>query len=188
MSSQPTIRPALPSDSGAIAQVITAAFPREGTIIVKLVNDLLKDPTAQPVVSLVATIQSDGKDQVVGYILFSNAWLEGGDRSESTAMLAPLCVHPNYQKQGIGGQLIEEAIQRLTASGVELAFLLGYPSYYPRYGFSPAGQWDFEPTYPVQPKDADAWMLRELTPGAAESLGGKVICADALNEPQHWQE
>ncbi|MGD1850455.1 MAG: GNAT family N-acetyltransferase [Cyanophyceae cyanobacterium] len=182
------IRSALLPDREAIAQVITAAFSREGAIIVDLVNDLIKDPTAQPVVSLVATLQENSGEEVVGYILFSNAWLEGGDRSESIAILAPLCVHPNYQKQGIGGQLIEDAVQRLTAAGVEIAFLLGYPSYYPRHQFSPAGKQGFEPTYPVPPKDASAWMLRELKPGAAESRSGKVICADALNAPQHWQE
>ncbi|MGD1937218.1 MAG: GNAT family N-acetyltransferase [Cyanophyceae cyanobacterium] len=188
MLSQLKIRCALSSDMGAIAQVITAAFPKEGAIIVDLVNDLIKDPTAQPVVSLVATLQGDTGEEIVGYILFSNAWLEGGDRTESIVMLAPLCVHPTHQKQGIGGQLIEDAIQRLAASEVDLAFLLGYPSYYPRHGFSPAGKQGFIPTYPVPEKDADAWMVRELKPGAAESLSGKVICADALNEPQHWQE
>ena len=151
-------------------------------------NDLLKDPTAQPVVSCVAEIQGESGIEVVGYILFSNAWLDGGDRSESIAMLAPLCVHPDHQKQGIGGKLIEDAIQRLTASGGDLAFLLGYPSYYPRHGFSPAGIQGFEPTYPVPEKDADAWMVRELKPGAAEFLSGKVICSDALNAPEHWRE
>ena len=188
MAQSVTIRAAELADYGAIAQVIIAAFPEEGTIIVDLVNDLIRDPTAEPVLSLVAVLQGDRGEEIVGYILFSNAWLDGGDRSESITMLAPLCVHPTFQKQGIGGQLIEGAVQQLTASGVELAFLLGYPSYYPRHGFSPAGQQGFEPTYPVPEKDADAWMVRELKPGAAESRSGKVICADALNEPQHWQE
>ena len=188
MANTVKIRPSQPEDSGAIARVITAAFPEEGDIIVALVNDLLKDPTAQPVVSCVAEIPGESGTEVVGYILFSNAWLDGDDRSESISMLAPLCVHPTYQKQGIGGQLIEGAIQQLTELGVELAFLLGYPSYYPRHGFSPAGQQGFEPTYPVPNKDADAWMLREIKPGAAATLRGKVICADALNEPQHWRE
>jgi len=35
---------------------------------------------------------------------------------------------------------------------------------------------------------ADAWMVQALQPGVIDSVSGRVICADALNKPEHWRE
>jgi hypothetical protein len=31
-------------------------------------------------------------------------------------------------------------------------------------------------------------MVQELRPGAVNEISGRVICADALNDPKHWVE
>ncbi len=41
---------------------------------------------------------------------------------------------------------------------------------------------------PIPEENADAWMLLELHPGAARTVGGKVVCADKLNRPEYWRE
>ncbi len=76
----------------------------------------------------------------------------------------------------------------MSESGVELVFVLGHPDYYPRHGFKPAGALGFEAPYPIPDKNANAWMVQELRTGAIDSVSGKVICADALNQPEHWRE
>ncbi len=179
------VRKALESDRPGISAVVIAAFGiAQGKEIAELVTDLLADPSAQPVLSLVATIGDD----VVGHILFTNARIRHAQRSVSAAILAPLSVHPDRQSQGIGGRLIREGLKQLQEAGVELVFVLGHPGYYPKYGFSAAGIKGFDASYPIAPENSDAWMVQELRPGVIGQLSGQVLCADALNDPKHWQE
>ena len=106
----------------------------------------------------------------------------------SIVILAPLAIVPDFQKQGIGGKLIEHGLALLSKSGVDLVFVLGHPEYYPRYGFTPAGQIGFEAAYPIPDEHAGAWMVQALRSGVMGTVSGKVICADALNKPEHWRE
>jgi len=69
-----------------------------------------------------------------------------------------------------------------------MVFVLGHPAYYPRYGFKPAGHLGFEAPFSIPNEHADAWMVQALRPGIIDSFIGKVICADALNKPEHWRE
>lgn len=181
----PQVRKSYESDKQAISDVAIAAFGQgQGPEIADLIADLLKDPSALPLLSLVATVD----EYVVGHILFTSAKIEHSQRMVSSAILAPLSVRPEYQGQGIGGQLIEEGLKQLKAAGVELVFVLGHPDYYPRHGFSPAGIKGFDAPYPIMAEDSDAWMVQELSPGIIGHVRGQVICADALNDPKHWQE
>jgi len=179
------VRKALESDKQALSDVVIAAFGEvQGQEIADLITKLLADPSAQPLLSLVATTN----DNAVGHILFTNARIRHSQRIVSATILAPLSVHPEYQNQGIGGRLIKEGLKRLKAAGVELVFVLGHPGYYPKYGFSPAGIKGFDASYPILPKNSGAWMVQELRPGVIGHVSGQVICADALNDPKHWQE
>ena len=96
--------------------------------------------------------------------------------------------HPDSPGQGVGGHLIEEGLRRLSASGVDLVFVLGHPDYYPRHGFRPAGALGFKAPYPIPDKNADAWMVQELRPGLIGTVRGTVVCADALDKPEYWRE
>jgi predicted N-acetyltransferase YhbS len=99
-----------------------------------------------------------------------------------------LAVHPEYQNSGIGGQLINEGIKRLREAGVDLVFVLGHPGYYPKYGFSAAGVRGLAAPYPIAPENSGAWMVQEIHPGVFGRVSGRVVCADALNDPRHWRE
>ena len=149
-----------------------------------LVKDLLTDPSAAPLYSLLAF----DNDRAVGHILFTSARLENENNGTCISLLAPLAVIPGFQKRGIGGTLIERGLQLLTEAGGDLVFVLGHPGYYPRYGFTPAGVQGFEAPYPIPEKHADAWMVQELRPGVIGSVSGKVGCADMLHKPEHWRE
>lgn len=179
------LRKALESDSQAISDVVIAAFGNvQGQEIADLIAELLEDPGAYPLSSLVATI----KDRIVGYILFTSTQIKHSQRMVTSAILAPLAVHPEYQNQGIGGQLIKEGIEQLKAAGVELVFVLGHPDYYPKHGFSAAGVVGFDAPYPIPLENSGAWMVQELHPGIIGYVRGRVVCAEALNDPKHWRE
>jgi putative acetyltransferase len=183
MNSQ--VRKAFESDKQAISDVVIAAFGDvKGQEITDLITDLLADPSAQPSLSLVATTN----DNVVGHILFTNSQIKHSQRMISSVILAPLSVLPEYQSQSIGGRLIKEGLKQLKAGDVELVFVLGHPGYYPKYGFSPAGISEFGAPYPIPTENAGAWMVQELQPEIIRNVRGQVVCADALNDPKHWQE
>ncbi|NET51567.1 MAG: N-acetyltransferase [Merismopedia sp. SIO2A8] len=98
------IRESHDADQQEMAKVVIEAFgPKEGDEIAELVTNLLSDPTARPLLSLVATVQ----DQVVGQVLFTNARIQGTQDPVTAMILAPLSVLPTYQNQGIGGCLIK---------------------------------------------------------------------------------
>ena len=179
------MRHALESDSQNISDVVKAAFGvGEGEEIAELVDALSSDPSAQPSLSLVAA--SDG--HIIGHVLFTAVKIRRAQRPVSAAILAPLAVHPEYQHQGVGSRLIGEGLGRLKAARVELVFVLGYPGYYAKHGFSAAGERGFDAPHAIPPENADAWMVQDLAPGGIGHAGGQVVCADALNDPRYWRE
>ena len=175
------MRPALSSDLDAMLSVHRDAF--DSTEEPALVKKLLGDPSAQPCLSLLALRD----ESVLGHILFSRAAV-GGAPELSASILAPLAVVPDAQKQGLGGELIRHGLQLLSKSGVDLVFVLGYPEYYPRHGFQPAGALGFMAPYPIPEKNSDAWMVQALRSGVIGDYSGVVVCAEALDRPEYWRE
>ncbi|MEN8246983.1 MAG: N-acetyltransferase [Thermodesulfobacteriota bacterium] len=175
------IREALESDLKDVLAVERAAFGSDEEAA--LVGDLLTDDSAKPLVSLLAL----NKETPVGHILFTRARLEP-DVPLFIYILAPLAVVPEYQKAGMGKALVEKGLKVLSNAGAHLVFVLGHPSYYPRFGFKPAGVLGFKATYPILEKNADAWMVQELVPDTIHRFSGKVICADVMHRPEYWVE
>ena len=125
-----------------------------------LTAELLSDPTAGPAVSLLAL--RDG--EAVGHILFTRCRIVGAEVQRPLFyILAPLAVVPSCQKQGVGGLLIAEGLQLLRERG-------------------------FPAPYPILEKHADYWMAQALTDDGFSGPKGRVVCADALNRPEHWRE
>ncbi len=179
------IRESIKSDSIEIEYIHTKAFgEKAGPIIAELVKDLFDDKTARPLLSFVAVED----EKLVGHILFTKVKLTQTKTSVSAQILAPLAIHPDAQKKGVGGRLIKEGLNQLKDSKVQLVFVLGHPDYYPRSGFTPAGILGFEAPYPIPEENSDAWMVQELCPGIIGKVKGIVQCSDALNQPEHWRE
>jgi putative acetyltransferase len=49
--------------------------------------------------------------------------------------LGPVSVVPEHQTQGIGGLLVNKALERLKGLGANGCVVLGNPEYYSRFGF-----------------------------------------------------
>ena len=115
--------------------------------------------------SLVAVLQG----RIVGHILFSRMSIEAPGRPTPAAALAPMAVLPEYQRQGIGGQLIRHGLDVLRRQGEQIVIVLGHPDYYPRFGFSCEKASSLESPFP-----RDAFMAMELNSGALVGIHGKV--------------
>ncbi len=120
-------RPEKSSDHAAIAAVVAAAFGQDE--VAELINALR---AAQALaISLVAV--DDG--EIVCHIAFSPATIETDASIDQALILAPLAVAPNHQRQGIGGELVHAGLQACRRTEHRLAFVLGDPAYYHRFGF-----------------------------------------------------
>ncbi|SHO57329.1 GNAT family N-acetyltransferase [Vibrio quintilis] len=179
------IRQSTESDRCGILEIHQHAFGDDkGSVIAKLVDDLMHDTTAMPVLSLVAV---EGK-RLVGHVLFTKAEVNGADVPLSAQILAPLAIIPDSQKGGVGLQLINEGLEQLKQAGVDFVFVLGHADYYPRCGFRPAGSLGLSAPYPIPEEHAGAWMVQELNHNYLGQVKGTVQCSQALSEPQHWRE
>ncbi|HEY5167840.1 MAG TPA: N-acetyltransferase [Thermoleophilia bacterium] len=168
------------ADLGAVLAVSRAAFGGED--VPALVRELLVDPSARPLLSLVA--RDDGP--IIGHALFTAARLSTEEAPGSAVILAPLAVIPDAQGRGVGRFLLREGLRFLRDGGVRLVFLAGHPGYYARHGFMPAYPQGFTPPFLVSP--AEAWMVRSLEADALGSTGGVVACATAMDKAEHWRE
>jgi predicted N-acetyltransferase YhbS len=177
-----TIRKSTSDDLSQILALQHQAFgEKEGGEVATLVQDLLRDNTAKPLLSLVAV----SKKQIVGYILFTTAHIDNTDKK--AVVLAPLAVNPQKQRQGIGTQLILTGCGILKKLATHLVFVLGHTSYYPKFGFKPAIPLGFDAPYILEPQNQDAWMVKTLTHNA-KNLSGKVKCALTMDKAKYWQE
>jgi putative acetyltransferase len=100
-----------------------------------------------------------------------------GTESHAAVCLGPLAVLPSRQRQGVGSRLMEEGLASCRALGHRAVFLLGHPSYYPRFGFRPAREFDVH-----YEDDRDAFMAIELVPGALDDVRGEAVFADEFRE------
>lgn len=115
-----------------------------------------------PELSLVA--EKDGK--IIGHILFTN--MKVGD--DTVLALAPLSVKPKYQKQGIGTALVLEGHRIAKELGYAYSVVLGSETYYPKFGYLPAE--DFNITV-LDGVPSQNFMAIKLLPNA-KLIGGKV--------------
>lgn len=159
------IRPAAPADHPAIRAVNTAAFPTPAEA--DLVEALRNGGHA------IAELVAENAGQIVGHILFTWLDLIGPDSDcLRGAALAPMAVHPDRQRQGVGGRLIAAGVGDCRAAGVAAIVVLGHADYYPRHGFTPAaGRIE-------DPFAADAaFMVLELVEGALDRPRRPVYAA-----------
>jgi putative acetyltransferase len=176
------VRTALPHDRAAVLAVQAAAFPTPAEA--ELVAALLDDPSAQPVVSLIA----EADDRPIGHVLFTRAAVRSDGIIVPASILAPLAVVPEAQRRGVGQALIRAGIEALSALDIGLVFVLGHIDYYPRAGFRPALPFGLRAPYDIDPAVADAWMVRETRAGLLGAVQGTVRCADALMHAELWRE
>jgi putative acetyltransferase len=140
----------------------------------RLVDAIRESDGCIPELSLVAEL--DG--QIVGHILFSRIHIETAEQKVPVLALAPMAVLPEYQKQGIGSELIRHGLEQCKRLGWEIVIVLGHPDYYPRFGFSAELAKPLECPYGDV---GDAWMALELTPGALKNVRGRVVYPSAFD-------
>jgi putative acetyltransferase len=91
-------------------------------------------------------------NKVIAYLAFTRAY---HDHEVCGLHLAPMAVAPDFQKQGVGSELLQFALRQELIKGQTL-FVLGKPGFYRRFGFEPCSQ----PICPFAKNNAHFLSLR----------------------------
>jgi putative acetyltransferase len=155
------IREEQPQDVEAIRHVCLQAFgqPQEGEVVERLRGN------CEDLLSLVAV----SVIRVVGHILFSPVNVEQDGKTFQGTGLAPMAVLPEFQRQGIGSELVKTGIARLKRMGCPFIIVLGHAEYYPRFGFEPASRYQIKSEWDVPD---EAFMILVLDDAKMEGISG----------------
>jgi putative acetyltransferase len=164
-----SLRPATPDDYLEIRYVNERAFPSPDEA------NLVEALRASGALVLELIAESGGR--LVGHILFSDLPIESPHLTVRAAALAPMSVHPDFQRRGIGGALVHMSIPMLAHAGFEAIIVLGHPDYYSRFGFSPEAASSLQHPFPPDPH----FMALELSPGILDHFHGRVHYAPPFN-------
>ncbi|MBU3915182.1 N-acetyltransferase [bacterium] len=72
---------------------------------------------------------------VVGNIMYSHSYLQDGNHKLATLTFGPVSVLPEFQRKGIGSELITHSIEAVKKSMVNAIIIFGNPSNYCKFGF-----------------------------------------------------
>lgn len=174
------IRPAVPSDENAIFALNLLAFgEEEGELVATLAKDLLQFPPEVGVFTWVA----EENDKLIGHIAFSP--VHHRDNQEYLGQtLAPLSVHPDRQKSGIGSQLIQTGLDQFRRSGTNLMLVYGDPAYYGRFGFKAEEAANLIPPHPL--KYPFGWLALHLMHDEAISERTPIATIPPLDKAELW--
>jgi putative acetyltransferase len=161
------IREERPDDVAALRDLNRRAFgqDQESNIV-----DALR-ANGGALLSLVATVN----DRVVGHIMYSPLSIGGNVKG---AALGPMGVLPEYQRQGIGGKLIQAGNRKLKDAGCPFIIVVGHADYYARFGFRPAREHGIKCQWDVPD---DVFMLLILDQAEMEGVSGLAKYRDEFS-------
>jgi putative acetyltransferase len=98
-------------------------------------------------------------NKAIAYVAFTTAY---NGKDLCGLHLAPMAVAPDFQRQGVGSELLRFALRQGEIKNEPL-FVLGEPGYYKRFGFEPCVQ-------PVCPFDPDNMHFLSMRNSVTDSF------------------
>lgn len=178
-----TIRPERHGDYKAIVSLVLRSFREgtdysDGTDIVALIEEIRDSEYYIPGLAFVAEL--DG--EIVGHFLFSRFPLSKtpeGDHGSPTdtdiVMLAPVSVHADHLRQGIGSAMLRLGIEKAREMGFAGITVEGNFRFYNRVGFRTSSEYGIYPVSGYPMTDPRCQMCMELSPGSLRGKGGFVV-------------
>ena len=178
-----TIRPETHKDYKNIVSLVLRSFKEgtdysDGTDIVALIEEIRDSEYYIPELSFVAEL--DGK--IVGHFLFSRFPLSetlqgghGGANDTDIVMLAPVSVHADFLRQGIGSKMLRLGIEKVKKAGFKGIIVEGNYRFYNTVGFRTSSEYGIYPVSGYPLTEPRCQMCMELYDGLLKNKGGYVV-------------
>ncbi len=119
---------------------------------------------------------------IIGSIMYTNSFLIGDDEETiQIVSFGPLCVHPDYQRKGIGTALIEKTKMMVQEMNIPAIIIYGDPHNYCKHGFKNGIDYqvsNLDGEYPL------GLLVLELQPGFFGRKNWKVKQSDVFKYDQ----
>ena len=178
-----TIRPETHGDYKDIVSLVLRSFKEgtdysDGTDIVALIEEIRDSEYYIPELALAAEL--DG--EIVGHFLFSRFPLSaapegghGGANDTDVVMLAPVSVHADHLRQGIGSAMIRLGIEKVKEMGFKGIIVEGNYRFYNTAGFRTSSEFGIYPVSGYPMSEPRCQMCMETFPGSLKDRGGYVV-------------
>jgi len=131
-----------------------------------LAHTLRTSPEFVPELDYVAEV--DGR--LVGNVMYSKAYVCLPDGSHHEVLnFGPLSVLPEFQKRGVGSALMRHSLKAAARLGYGAVVFFGHPTYYPRFGFKEAKEFNITT---CKGDNYPAFMAMELIYGSLDGVTG----------------
>lgn len=166
------IRREAPGEARAVEALVREAFwnvYRPGCQEHYVLHRFRDDPDFVPELNLV--MEKGGR--LIGQNMFVRAHidLDGGGEKPLLAM-GPICIAPEYQRQGLGKTLLDESLRRAAALGFGAVCFEGNIDFYGKSGFTRASAFGLRYHSMPEGEEAGFFLAKELIPGALAGVTG----------------
>ena len=177
------IRPERKSDYRFIIPLVLGAFAEgtdysDGTDVLAFVEEIRESEFYIPSLSYVALLG----EKIVGHFLFSVMPLSrtrggghGGAEQNDIVMMAPVAVHPDYFRQGVGTAMLTMGIAEVKKRDYKGILVEGNDRYCHRFGFRTSSEFGIYPTSGWPVESPQYMMCQETRPGSLNGIGGYVV-------------
>lgn len=143
---------------------------RPGALEHYVLNQLRNDNAFVPELDFV--LEKDGK--IIGQNMFMRAVIKADDGRDIPIMtMGPICIAPQYQKQGYGKILLDYSLEQAKQLGCGALCFEGNINFYGKSGFTFASEFGIR--YHGLPEGADDsfFLCKELIPGYLDGITGE---------------
>lgn len=178
-----TIRPEEHKDYKSIVSLILRSFSEgtdysDGTDIIALIEEIRDSCNYIPELSFVCEL--DG--EIVGHFMFSHFPLSktkegvhGAGPESNIVMLAPVSVHADHFRVGIGSTMIKMGIEKVKEAGYLGITVEGNFRFYNTIGFRTSSQFHIYPTSGHPMIEPECMMCMETYKGSLDGICGYIV-------------
>ncbi|MBQ0038659.1 MAG: N-acetyltransferase [Clostridiales bacterium] len=167
-----TIRLETPADYRETERVVREAFwnvYRPGCLEHYVLHTYRTRPDFVPELDFV--MEQDGR--IIGQVMYVRTCIHADDGRDIPIMtMGPICILPDWQRQGYGKALLDYSMERARAMGAAALCFEGNIDFYGKSGFVVASTRGIH--YYAEPRDAEVpyFLLKELEAGCLDGISG----------------
>lgn len=173
MNKHYTIRHERKAENHQVENLVREAFwnvYRPGCLKHYVLHCLREDPAFIPELDFV--MEAEGR--LIGQCIYMHAAIQADDlRTIPIVTMGPICIHPDYKRQGYGKALLDYSLAEAARLGFGAVCFEGNIGFYGKSGFTYAS--DFGIRYHGLPEGEDAsfFLCKELIPGYLDGITGE---------------